>query len=315
MASDSSKKSTLLYKKGKFSYHVLTPKYRDAALVVLSRAFCTEPVVSALAKIKPEMETTFLDWVEFVDYWMDHCSSNGMSVVALDEENHRVAGVFIVRDLLMVPPGFDTKYSSDAKTLTPWMQFLWHMDREATKKMPELGHPGKAVDLWFLGVHPDYRGNGIANYLVKGVVPLCAKAGFKYATIEATSAYTSMAARFNKFTSVHVEEAAQWKWKGKPLYTNAEKPHGTWTFWVKDLQTVDIATPPPLPPSAGTVDIATPPPLPPGTVDIATPPPLPPGTVDIASGPALPPGAFDIASGPALPPDIASGPALPPPQE
>ena len=232
-------KSTLLYKVGKFSYHILTPKYRDAALMVLSRAFCTEPVVSALAKIKPEMETKFLDWVEFVDYWMDHCSSNGMSVVALDEKEHRVAGVFIVRDLLMVPPGFDKKYSSDAKTLTPWMQFLWHMDREATKKMPELGHPGKAVDLWFLGVHPDYRGNGIANYLVKGVVPLCAKAGFKYATIEATSAFTSKAAVFNNFTSVHVEEAAQWKWKGKPLYTNAEKPHGIWTFWVKDLTKID----------------------------------------------------------------------------
>ena len=36
------------------------------------------------------------------------------------------------------------------------------------KKMPELGEPGKAVDLWFLGVHPDYRGNKIANFLTKG---------------------------------------------------------------------------------------------------------------------------------------------------
>ena len=98
-----------------------------------------------------------------------------------------MAGVFIVRDLLMVPEGFDIKYSSKEKTLTPWMQFLWHMDREATKKMPELGESGKAVDLWFLGVHPDYRGNKIANSLVKGVLPLCKQKGFKYATIEATS--------------------------------------------------------------------------------------------------------------------------------
>ena len=88
---------------------------------------------------------------------MEHCSTNGLSVVALDGENCRVAGVFIVRDLLMVPPGFEDKYKSDGKSLSPWMGFLWHMDREAIKKMPELGEPGKAVDLWLLGVHPDYR--------------------------------------------------------------------------------------------------------------------------------------------------------------
>ena len=103
------------------------------------------------------MKTEYIDWLEFVDYWMEHCSTNGLSVVALDKENCRVAGVFIVRDLLMVPPGFDDKYKSDAKSLSPWMGFLWHMDSEAIKKMPELGQPGKAVDLWFLGVHPDYR--------------------------------------------------------------------------------------------------------------------------------------------------------------
>ena len=62
----------------------------------------------------------------------------------------------------MVPPGFDDKYKSETKTLSPWMGFLWHMDAEAIKKMVELGEPGKAVDLWFLGVHPDYRFNPIA---------------------------------------------------------------------------------------------------------------------------------------------------------
>ena len=72
----------------------------------------------------------------------------------MDKENCRVASVFIVRDLLMVPPGFDDKYKSES--LSPWMGFLWHMDAEAIKKMVELGEPGKAVDLWFLGVHLDY---------------------------------------------------------------------------------------------------------------------------------------------------------------
>ena len=33
-----------------------------------------------------------------------------MLVIVLDTVGHRVAGVFIVRDLLMVPAGFDEKY-------------------------------------------------------------------------------------------------------------------------------------------------------------------------------------------------------------
>ena len=81
------------------------PTYKDAAHAVLARAFCSEPNCSALPEIRPEMETEFIDWLEFVNYWMDHCSTNGLSVIALDKENCRVAGVFIVRDLLMIPPG------------------------------------------------------------------------------------------------------------------------------------------------------------------------------------------------------------------
>ena len=92
---------------------------------------------------------------------------------------------------MTVSPGFDEMYKSEKKTLSPWMGFLWHMDAEAIKKMPALGEPGKAVDLWFLGVHPDYRGNKIANFLTKGVMSILKTSGFKYATIEATNAFTS----------------------------------------------------------------------------------------------------------------------------
>ena len=135
----------------------------------------------------------------------------------------------------MIPEGFDTKYKSDEKTLTPWMNFLWHMDAEATKLKPELGEKGKAVDIWFLGVHPDYRGNKIANHLIRGILPLVKGAGYKYGTIEATSAFTSKAAEWNGFEKVFEMKASDWLWKEEPLYTNAKSPHGTWTFWVKEL--------------------------------------------------------------------------------
>ena len=225
-----------LLREGKFLYSILTPNHRDAALIVLARAFCEEPMSSAVAEIRPEMKTHLHDWVEFIDYWMDHCSSNSLSVIAMDVEKSCIAGVLIVRDLLFFPTEFNEKYTSTSKTLTPLMSFALYLDAEATKKMPELQEPGKAVDFWMLGVHPDYCGNGIANNLIKVVVPLTKQAGFKYATIEATNAFTSKAAKKNSFTAIHEEKAADWLWNGEPLYTNAKPPHGTWTFWVKDLQ-------------------------------------------------------------------------------
>eukprot|EP00092_Neocalanus_flemingeri_P005544 GFUD01005975.1.p1 GENE.GFUD01005975.1~~GFUD01005975.1.p1 ORF type:complete len:310 (+),score=55.30 GFUD01005975.1:117-1046(+) len=226
-----------LFTADKLSYRILTPEHRDAALIVLARAFCTEPATSALGEIRPEMRTELHDWVEFVDYWMDHCSSNGLSVMAMDVERGSIAGVAIVRDLMMVPPGFYEKYTSGNKTLSPWMNFLWHMDAEATKKMPELGEPGKAVDFWMGAVHPNYRGSKIMSRLFPATFPLAQQAGFKYGTAETTNAVTSQLCFANEFTAVHEEEAAEWLWRGEPLYTNQKKPHGKWTFWVKDLQT------------------------------------------------------------------------------
>ena len=91
------------------------------------------------------------------------------------------------------------------------------------------------------GILIDYldRGNKIANYLTKGVMTLLKTSGFKYATIEATNAFTSKAATWNKFTPLHAMEARHFLWKGQPIYTNVKAPHGTWTFWVKDIQQQD----------------------------------------------------------------------------
>ena len=229
--------SNVLFRDGKFVYKVLTKDQRDSAGMVLSRAFCTEPVVDALAENKPEMKAHLHDWVEFVEFWMDHCSSNELSVYALDEEEHRIAGVFIVRDLFWYPDNFEKTYNNKSKVLTPWMNFLWYLDEQAGKNFEPMKNPkqGDFVDLWFLGVHPDYRGNKIANNLIKGILPLIKEAGFKYATIEATSAFTSKAATFNEFQNIFEIEAKDWLWEGSPLYTNANSPHGTWTFWAKEL--------------------------------------------------------------------------------
>jgi ribosomal protein S18 acetylase RimI-like enzyme len=209
------------------SYKVLTPPFRDAACVMLARAFCNEPNVGTKA--------SFVDWVEFVDFWMDHCCQNGLSVVCIDENQHRLAGVFLVRDFTFFPKGFLARYTDAASNLTPWMQFLLHLDRVAQQKKVELT-TDKVVDLWFLGVHPDYSGRKIANVLMRETLPLVRKAGFKWATIEATSFFTSQAARFNQFEPVVEIDSEDFVWLGQKVFTKTEKPHGRWIFWVKNLQ-------------------------------------------------------------------------------
>lgn len=228
--------NTLLFRNDGLEYHTLTKLYRDEVLMVLSRAFCTEPIIAARGEIDPTHRASLPDWVEFVDFWMDHCSTNGLSVVCLDPTNHRVAGAFIVRELLHIPDEFDDTYSSEDKVLTPWMKLLWHMDRKATEALPGLADAGAAVDLWVLGVHPDYRGRRIASHLTGAVVPLIRSAGYKYGTIEATSHFTSCAAKSNDFRVVYEYDAKDWEWMGEKPYTNAKAPHGTWKFWVKNLQ-------------------------------------------------------------------------------
>ena len=227
--------TTLLFRRDGLEYHVLTKLYRDEVLMVLSRAFCTEPVVDARGQADFKHRATVKDWIEFVDFWMDHCSTNGLSVVCIDPIDHRVAGSFIVRDLLMIPPGFDDMYSSDDAVLTPWMQFLWHMDAKASEVEAGLTETGAAVDLWFLGVHPDYRGRRIATHMTSAVLPLIRDAGYKFGTIEATSHFTSCAAKSNDFTALYEMDAKDFEWKGERPYVNAG------ASWKVDLLDKEIA--------------------------------------------------------------------------
>ncbi len=215
-----------VFRDGTLSFRVLGESFRDAACVVLARAFCSEPNVAGRA--------TLLQWFEFVDSWMDHCCANGLSVVAVDEAEHRVAGAFLVRDLAFFPAGFLQRYGSPEAALTPWMQFLLHLDGCAQAKRPELAGQG-IVDLWFLGVHPDYTGRGVANVLMRETLPLVRSAGFRWATIEATSFFTSRAAKLHGFEPVVEVDSGDFVWGGVHCFKLTKEPHGKWIFWVKQL--------------------------------------------------------------------------------
>ena len=54
---------TFLHRENGITYHVLTPAYRDEALVIIARAFCDEPTTASLAEVRPEMEIPFIEWL------------------------------------------------------------------------------------------------------------------------------------------------------------------------------------------------------------------------------------------------------------
>ena len=65
-----------------------------------------------------------MDWLEFHNYWMEHCVENGMSVMAINKADARLAGVMTVRNMDYMNPEFDKKYSDPAHPLTPLLALL-----------------------------------------------------------------------------------------------------------------------------------------------------------------------------------------------
>merc|ERR1712215_657302 len=167
---------------------------------------------------------------------MDHCTSNGLSVMAVDTASGHVAGVLVVKDFQFTPPQFKETFQDDTMPLSYFMRFITDLDEKVTQKLPELTQEGKAADLWLLSVTPSYRGNKIAHSLVQAALSLVRKTGITYATIEAVSAFTSKAAEKNKFTALHREQAEDWTWEGENYYRNTKQPHGLITFWIKNMR-------------------------------------------------------------------------------
>jgi len=220
---------------GAFSYYILGNDQRDAALACVARAMMKEPSVHSLKKF------VYLDLIEMVEFWMDECSSNNLSVFAFNEEDHRIAGVLLVRDFNFFPKSFGETYSHESKALTPVVQNIGALDEEAIKIFPQLneGGLGTVADLWLLTVHPDYRGNRIANLLMGYALPLIKNAGFKHSTIEATSYFTSKVAEYHGFKALCSKNVKEILWKGERIFEHIKPPHGEWIYWIRNMKEVN----------------------------------------------------------------------------
>lgn len=224
--------SVFLKKVGKLDYYILGSDFRSEALNFVARGMLEEPAVQTI-------QVAYEEVLEFIEMWMDECSTNGLTVFCYNEEDKRIAGGLFVKDNSIVPKQFN-KFSSpeSKKKLAPVMYNIGVLDHEAAKKFPKLNECslGTVADLWMLAVDPIYKGQGISNVLFEFTLPLIKKAGFQYASIEATSFFTSKVAKRFGFSALCMMNMKECNWKGQKPFAKMKPPHGELTYWIKNLQ-------------------------------------------------------------------------------
>lgn len=184
------------------------------------------------------MKIRLIDWLELVDIFMDDCSTNGLSAIAIDKKTRKVVATILVKDLALMPQDSFQKYETTNVPLSAFIAQIIQLDNEAMKNYPDLKlaeKPGYGVDFWMLGVHPDYRGKNLAQKMFECTVPLAKNKGYNIVVAETTGAFSANLFRNNFAKEVCRINAREFTWKGEKVFQSIRKPHGEWRYWVKNL--------------------------------------------------------------------------------
>ena len=127
----------------------------------------------------------------FAGFFADECASNNSSIVCFDSSIGKVAGVFWVRDFMLDLPDDFLKSVENLTCIAPVVEVLTKLDNSYHELRPNL-QVGECVDLWMLGVSPDYRKRGIAGNLTTVAMDwvVCQK-DFSYVVLEASGGFSA----------------------------------------------------------------------------------------------------------------------------
>lgn len=215
-------------------YTVARPEHRQGVLEVLARAFVNEPSTAGQSIQRPG----YNDWYRFTEFYMDECTTNGLSIVALDGRDGRtVAGAFINRDFLRPPDPRIIAFVSEPSPFAPIVGALDIIDEAWFAAHPGIDRTetGRVVDLWMVGVHPGYRGHRIASNLSALSLQHVARAGFDYAVVECTGAFSQRAMQAAGCTAVYELPYVDFRWHGEAIFRNVPGPHTKWVIYEKKL--------------------------------------------------------------------------------
>lgn len=214
------------------TYRLVQSHHRRAVVDVIARAFVDEPATAHCTSGRPSLD----DWVTVTDFFMDECVANGLSLVAMDGDN--VAGAFINRDFFNpLPPGLG-EYVAEPSNLAPGIAAIDAIDAAWIERRPEIDRTqlGRVVDLWMGGVYPAYRGRQIFNHLTDLSLQVVTEAGFDYAVIEATGAFSQAAMDRAGCQAVYSLPYTEFLWRGEAVFQNVPPPHSKWVIYEKKLR-------------------------------------------------------------------------------
>jgi GNAT superfamily N-acetyltransferase len=128
-------------------------------------------------------------------------------------------------------------FIADPSPFGPIVSALEVIDEAWFAKHPEVdrSETGRVADLWMLGVHPDYRGHGIASELTRLSLERVARAGFEYAVVECTGAFSQRVMEAAGCTAVFELPYADFLWKGEAIFKDVPAPHCKWVIYEKKL--------------------------------------------------------------------------------
>jgi ribosomal protein S18 acetylase RimI-like enzyme len=156
-----------------FVYKILDSSLAEESAFVELEAFVDEPSRDS--------------WEHFISYFTKECSSNGLSVIAVDETNGKIAGCMWNRDAAIeLNPGVWEIPPPLGNTL----EALVEVERKFSESHSNGLANGEVFELWMLAVAPHYRKNGIAAVLIETSLELARSKGFSKAVVEATGEFS-----------------------------------------------------------------------------------------------------------------------------
>ena len=217
--------SAILHEEGGFRFLNASDAPSDSVVRVLSESFSREPMARALG-------ASARDLAPFVRRFMPECTSNGLSVVAvLDDDPDIVVGAFLSRD-------FKSPVPEDILDECPWFlpvaQALMSLGETYDARHPHLKR-GEVADLWMVGTDARFALRGIASRMFRLCTALARERGFSRCVAECTGHYSQTAARRAGFEEVTRLSYKDFRFEGKAVFAGIPLPHTHLAFYERKL--------------------------------------------------------------------------------
>lgn len=226
--------NAILFENEDFTFEVLTSKDKQESKELIALSFLDEPITRAISDRILNVDKQDLEI--FIDFFLEEVCTNKLSVVAREKASNKLIGVCYNMDYNFLDDTVYNYYSDPSKPLHYLVNFLHSAGEQVKRIIPELENKNTVIDIWLLGLHPDFRGKKISPILVQLSIALIKNSGYKYACVEATSFFTKKIIEANDFECLYKLDVKNWSYNNKFVLEGISNLHKEFTFWVKKFK-------------------------------------------------------------------------------